>query len=396
MSRGDFIVGLGRRSDMVRASTSAAGARGLSPDETRILSRIGAGSRIGEVIAGCGLPESAATALLVTLRMKGLITLLAAGSVVDASAPELAEDVELDLERKREILDLDARLGRDDHFTLLGIGVTASDSDAKRAYYDATKKFHPDRHYGKRLGSYAERVNRIFKRLTEAFEVLSDAERRAAYLNANPHLRPATPGAGRVEVPLVDQARAAERRARVARHPYLARQARVAQLLARGEEQIEKNPSQALSDIALAAQLAPGDKKTAQKLAEARTQVDASRAAEAFDDAVRTQTLSDAQSALGLFRQAASLDPKNAKYADRAAKALVAVGGDPELKEARALAQRATELEPRNADYHANYGAILQGLKSEKLARREFEVALELDPNHAYARAQIRKMRWQF
>jgi tetratricopeptide (TPR) repeat protein len=384
----DFIVGLGRRSDMICATQLPESARSrLSPEELAILRRVGAGARIGDVIEKAQLSEAVAITLLVGLRMKGMVSLLAAGSRVDSSSPELSEDVDLEPARKREVLDLEVRIGTDDFFKLLGVTPAATADEVKRAYFEASKKFHPDRYYGKKLGTFAGRIDRIFQKLSEAFATLSDPEKRKVYVMAHPELR-ALEG----EDPL----RVQERRNRLARHPYLARHSRIHELLDRGAATMEKDPAKAIADLSLAVQYAPGDKRAGELLAEARRRLDALKANDLFDEALRVQTLQDAASAADLYRKAAQLDPKNAQFADKAAKALLAQGGEAAATEARTFAQRAVSLKPKVADYHITYGSALSILGSKALAMREFETALELDPSNAFAKSQMKKSRWPF
>ena len=106
------------------------------------------------------------------------------------------EVVELDPERQREILELEARLGTANYFEVLGVPVGASVEDAKAAFREASRKFHPDKYFGKKLGSFKDRLDRIIKRLIEAHQALGDPGRRQAYLDANPRRRrrPSCPG----------------------------------------------------------------------------------------------------------------------------------------------------------------------------------------------------------
>ena len=62
-----------------------------------------------------------------------------------------------------------------DFYEVLGIEKSASDDDIKRAYRQAAKKYHPDLHPGD-AGAEAK-----FKEVNEAYEVLSDKEKRARY-----------------------------------------------------------------------------------------------------------------------------------------------------------------------------------------------------------------------
>lgn len=62
-----------------------------------------------------------------------------------------------------------------DYYEVLGIEKGASDADIKKAYRAVAKKYHPDLHPGD-----AE-CEKKFKEANEAYEVLSDSEKRAKY-----------------------------------------------------------------------------------------------------------------------------------------------------------------------------------------------------------------------
>jgi len=62
-----------------------------------------------------------------------------------------------------------------DYYEVLGVSRDASDQELKSAYRKQAMKFHPDRNPGDR--SSEER----FKQASEAYQVLSDADKRAAY-----------------------------------------------------------------------------------------------------------------------------------------------------------------------------------------------------------------------
>jgi len=62
-----------------------------------------------------------------------------------------------------------------DYYKLLGIDRNANDDDIKRAYKKMALKWHPDRNAG------SEAATKKFKEISEAFEVLSDKNKRAVY-----------------------------------------------------------------------------------------------------------------------------------------------------------------------------------------------------------------------
>ncbi len=69
-------------------------------------------------------------------------------------------------------------MGSPDLYAILGVPPTADPAEIKRAYHFLAKAFHPDRFSDPVLKARAEDQ---FKALQEAYEVLSDAERRRAY-----------------------------------------------------------------------------------------------------------------------------------------------------------------------------------------------------------------------
>ncbi|KAF8150107.1 hypothetical protein B0H34DRAFT_777133 [Crassisporium funariophilum] len=62
-----------------------------------------------------------------------------------------------------------------DYYKLLGIEKGANDDEIKKAYKKMALKWHPDRNKG------SEEANQKFKQISEAFEVLSDSNKRAVY-----------------------------------------------------------------------------------------------------------------------------------------------------------------------------------------------------------------------
>ncbi len=99
----------------------------------------------------------------------------------DASTDELAEAVDLDLAQKRQLLALHARVDGATHYALLGLDAHADAKAVRAAYYELVHVFHPDRFFGKNLGSYKPKLIKVFAKLTEAYETLHRAESRAEY-----------------------------------------------------------------------------------------------------------------------------------------------------------------------------------------------------------------------
>ena len=68
-------------------------------------------------------------------------------------------------------------MAKRDYYEILGVAKNASDEDIKKAYRKLAMKHHPDRNQGDTSKQAEER----FKEAKEAYEMLSDAQKRAAY-----------------------------------------------------------------------------------------------------------------------------------------------------------------------------------------------------------------------
>ena len=68
-------------------------------------------------------------------------------------------------------------MAKRDFYEILGVAKTASDDDIKKAYRKLAMKYHPDRNQGEAAKAAEEK----FKEAKEAYEMLSDPQKRAAY-----------------------------------------------------------------------------------------------------------------------------------------------------------------------------------------------------------------------
>jgi molecular chaperone DnaJ len=64
-----------------------------------------------------------------------------------------------------------------DYYEILGVAKNATEDDIKKAYRKLAMKYHPDRNQG----DGAKKAEEQFKEAKEAYEMLSDAQKRAAY-----------------------------------------------------------------------------------------------------------------------------------------------------------------------------------------------------------------------
>ena len=66
-------------------------------------------------------------------------------------------------------------LAERDYYEILGVDKNASDADIKKAYRKLAKKYHPD------MNPNNKEAEQKFKEASEAYEVLSDPQKRAKY-----------------------------------------------------------------------------------------------------------------------------------------------------------------------------------------------------------------------
>lgn len=68
-------------------------------------------------------------------------------------------------------------MAKRDYYDVLGVAKNATDDDIKKAYRKLAMKYHPDRNQG----DGAKKAEESFKEAKEAYEMLSDGDKRAAY-----------------------------------------------------------------------------------------------------------------------------------------------------------------------------------------------------------------------
>ena len=172
----------------------------LTPQEGFVLSRVDGKTNADEIGQTTGMPDTVLEALT---RLATLGAILDIPGVEPPKPPRRAsskpsppvieappavydlalldEDVEIELPRKKRILDIFHRLETLSHYQVLGLERTADKKEIKAAYYQLAPEFHPDKFFRKNLGSYKAKLETVFKRLTEAQEVLSRNATRAEY-----------------------------------------------------------------------------------------------------------------------------------------------------------------------------------------------------------------------
>ena len=100
-----------------------------------------------------------------------------------AAAPSVEKAPPSDA-RRQEILEAHAGLKTRSHFEVLGVARDATEGQVKEAYFRMAKRFHPDAHHDPALSDLRDKLEAVFIRLGDAYEVLRNPRIRSTYERA--------------------------------------------------------------------------------------------------------------------------------------------------------------------------------------------------------------------
>jgi tetratricopeptide (TPR) repeat protein len=83
--------------------------------------------------------------------------------------------------RRLEVLEAYDGLALRTHFQVLGVPRDATEAQVREAYFRLAKRFHPDVHHDAALSELRDKLEEVFTRLGEAYEVLCSPRIRASY-----------------------------------------------------------------------------------------------------------------------------------------------------------------------------------------------------------------------
>jgi curved DNA-binding protein CbpA len=388
----------------------------LTPAEGFLLSRIDGQTPWTQLRQIGGIPPEEADRCLTRWLSEGIVTVN--GSVQQSSdearsssspprseASESADDgadaldgfeagIDLTREEQRRILEFEASLDRPYH-TLLGLDRDADAKAIKRAYFALSKEFHPDRHFRSELGGFALRIDRIFKKIVEAYELLSDPATRAEIERSmSQEPPPAAPAAAS------ETERAAQRPPSAPAAPMSGKRAVLERL-----RQHFRIPEKVLAErrfkakqfyqaamvsarkgcwleagasVRLAIAFDPWNDEYKHGFAEVQAQVHQVRANELLQEADASLDASAQQQAMRMYEEALGYRPCDPEINEKAARLALELG---DLDAAREYAETACELSPQLASPHRLLGKVLlrSGLRDK--AKDTLQRALKIDPD---------------
>ncbi|MEK6606900.1 MAG: DnaJ domain-containing protein [Myxococcota bacterium] len=170
----------------------------LSPAEMFVITRVDGQTSLEELSLATGLGDLQTWEIVRRLRDLGIVIMPSAEAQAQPAAPPAAtvepapaapeappapavDPCDLPAELRASIDELHARLSEMDLFHILGCEPGAARRELWRAYAERARVYHPDRYFGRNLGNYKPRLERIFAQVSAAFQFLQDDQRRAAY-----------------------------------------------------------------------------------------------------------------------------------------------------------------------------------------------------------------------
>ena len=328
-------------------------------------------------------------------------------------------------QEKQEIERLYTLSQAGDPYALLGVVRQADKNAIRRAYYDLSRRLHPDRFFRRAVGDLSSRLEAAFVGVNEAYALLTDEQQRARFDRRNPDAgaspestddqaetnaasgegasHEVTFGATGAEVRGASasapspSASSAPKRAQskgISRiRQQIAQQIAKARSHARNAEQLasQNNWQAAAPEMYLASRYDPRNEEYKRKAAEYEHKNKMDSANKLIQLAENAESYHNVQSAHYHYKKACDLDPPTGLPFFRLAQVVRLQDGDD--REIMRLLRTAVQKDGDNVSYRLGLAEfyVEQGLNAN--ARREYQQILNRDPNNAKAVAGMKKVR---
>jgi len=315
----------------------------------------------------------------------------------------LDPSLDIDESRQREILEVERRLGCDS-FTVLDVGRDIEPKQLKRAYYQLSKRFHPDRHFRRNLGDYAERLDAVFKAINEAYEELSDPalrkqlEATLAEAQGRPRIETfSDPGDPKAESARTRKPLSPAQRLRQ-RMPFRVPEGVKDEKTARGDELFKAaeqadrmgRPIEAAASLRLAIAFDPFNREYKRALGKLQARIARDRLEELLAAGAGGVADFERNEARRLVQEMVLYRPKDAEVTSLAARVYIELG---DADRADEFVDRLAAASPNDGAHH-RLRALVHELRGNKgHALKELDKALELDSQDAEARELILRLR---
>ncbi len=310
----------------------------------------------------------------------------------------IQETCDLSLEEKKRIIWFHEHLEEWTLYEILQVRRKADAKEIKAGYFERSKEWHPDSFGRQALGAFKQLVKENFRKVQQAYSVLSHERKRAAYDGTIAHL----PDEEQIaEMHLnQDRKRREQRRSeessrrRKRRNPMRKRLGQAKKLY---QEALEKKDTGDLMGALRAAQTAEAfdSRDIHRKLVEElKTGAQEMRIGPLVKRGISQEKLTNWALAIECFEEAVRLAPDFGPARLRLAYNMVNAGRNPQR--ASSEAQKAVSLLPDEPEAHFVLGMCYEKGGMEKAAIRAFSRALELKPNYTDAKKRLKKLKWGF
>ncbi len=312
------------------------------------------------------------------------------------------DSLDIDAAFQQQILELEASLGHASYHEILGVERDSEPRDIKKAYFRRSKQFHPDRYFRRNIGDHATRLDRIFKHIALAYELLSDPttrseiersmecepERASEESAARAESAQPDAGGGYRKPTRMENLERLRRRFKMPEKALVERRFRARQFNdASREAAAKQNWLEAAASARLAVAFDPWNRDFKEHFASIQADVHAVRAAELLEQAAGAGAKEDA---LRLLEEAIHYRPADAALHARAARLALDTG---DKDRAREYAENAVELEPEAVSSQIILCRVLRRAGDPEGARRALSAAEKLAPKDPDVLAEQRQLR---
>jgi curved DNA-binding protein CbpA len=370
----------------------------LNSEEGFLLSRVDGSTNLEQLVKASGMSYKLALATFVEMKKRGVITWDDGASadeddeIEEVTDPwiemtfdpfELGEEIDLGEDLKKKILYYHKTMHDQTHYEMLQVDRRAEPKEIKRAYFKVSRVFHPDSFFRKNLGSYKQKIEAIFKRISQAYEVLGNEQKRAAYEKTLPY-EPTPEEIEEKRQVALQQERAKklrqERRQRLLkRSPVVARRGQARQHYEDAKSWFEqKEYSKAANSIRLALTLDPNNEDFKKLLDEVAPRADEIRAENDFRRGRMEESMGRIEEAIAAYLHSIEANPNDPRALHRVAALLLEMHRD--LRQALTFSRKANQLETDNPEYLLTLAKLYTELNMKKNAIREYTRYLVLNP----------------
>ncbi len=321
------------------------------------------------------------------------------------SDPRIDSSLDITPDLQAQILEFEVSLDKP-YFELLDVSRDADTKQIKRAYFALSKVYHPDRYFRANLGDYSARLERIFRKLVEAYDLLSDPATRAEIERAMgpmPEPEPETAAeaseAGAAPKWKLPPRKLTKRQTleRLRRHfripPQILAERKLrasqffdaAMVAAKRERWHEAAPS-----LRLAIVFNPWNDEYRTRFSDILSHHYEQRAAKLFDSDGDAIDPGDMDEALRLLEEVLIHRPADPEVNHRAA--LLALDLS-ELERATEYAEAACELCPESAEKRLTLARVLRANGLHEKAKSVLKEAARLDPKNQKVQAELQRLR---